>query len=172
MLLMGDELRRTQRGNNNAYCHDSEVSWFDWHLLERHAGLHRFVTMLIQHRLRRHVAGAGETLTLNELLERTQLEWHGVVLNQPDWGEHSHSLALTVRMPNGQFVRHVMLNAYWEPLTFALPPAGDGREPWRRCIDTALEAPDDIHPWEDAPFVSDATYAVQPRSVVLLMTRQ
>ena len=172
MLLMGDELRRTQRGNNNAYCQDNEVSWFDWHLLGRHAGLHRFVTMLIQHRLRRHVAGAGETLTLNELLERTQLEWHGVVLNQPDWAEESHSLALTVRMPDGQFVRHVMLNAYWEPLTFALPPAGDGREPWRRCIDTALESPDDIHPWENAPFVSHATYVVQPRSVVLLMTRQ
>ena len=52
MLLMGDEMRRTQRGNNNAYCQDNEVSWLDWSLLDRHRDLHRFVRMLIAHRLR------------------------------------------------------------------------------------------------------------------------
>ena len=53
MLLMGDEVRRTQRGNNNAYCQDNETNWFDWRLIERHADIHRFVTLVIQARLRR-----------------------------------------------------------------------------------------------------------------------
>jgi glycogen operon protein len=62
-----------------------------------------------------------------------------------------------------------MFNAYWEPLTFELPPLpAEGREAWRRCIDTALQTPDDICPWPDASIVSQARYEVQPRSVVLL----
>jgi glycogen operon protein len=62
-----------------------------------------------------------------------------------------------------------MLNAYWEPLTFEVPamPA-EGQQAWRRCIDTALDSPDDICPWETAPVVTQATYVAQPRSVVLL----
>jgi len=62
-----------------------------------------------------------------------------------------------------------MLNAYWEPLTFELPAVpADSQEPWRRCIDTALASPDDIVPWEAAPPVAQATYAVPARSVALL----
>ena len=58
MLLMGDEVRRTQRGNNNAYCQDNEISWFDWRLLERHGDIHRFVKQLVGYRLRRDLVGA------------------------------------------------------------------------------------------------------------------
>jgi glycogen operon protein len=61
-----------------------------------------------------------------------------------------------------------MLNAYWEPLTFELPEAAERQQTWRCCIDTALESPDDICPWESAPAVRQTTYLVQPRSVVLL----
>jgi isoamylase len=61
MLLMGDEVRRTQRGNNNAYCQDSDISWFDWSLLERHADIHRFVKMLVGFRQRRGVVAEGST---------------------------------------------------------------------------------------------------------------
>ena len=64
---------------------------------------------------------------------------------------------------------HGMLNAYWEPLTFELPPVpAECPQAWRRCIDTALRPPDDIRPWETAAVVGQATYVVQPRSVVLL----
>jgi isoamylase len=169
MLLMGDEVRRTQCGNNNSYCHDSEISWFDWRLPARHADIHRFVKGLIAHRQQRHLAGGGVSLTLCELLERAQLEWHGTTLNRPDWSEHSHSLALTVRNPEARFVRHLMLNAYWEPLTFQLPPPPpESDEGWRRCSDTALESPEDIVPWEHAPAVLQSTYIVQPRALVLL----
>jgi glycogen operon protein len=170
MLLMGDEVRRTQRGNNNAYCQDSDISWFDWSLLERHADIHRFVRALNTFRQRRDVVAEESKLSLNQLLERAKIEWHGVALQNPDWSEHSHSLAFTLQSLSGNFLFHVILNAYWEPLTFELPPApAEARHPWRRCVDTALPSPDDFRPWESAPFVEQATYVVQPRSVVGLM---
>jgi isoamylase len=169
MLLMGDEVRRTQRGNNNAYCQDSENSWFDWSLLEQHADVHRFVKSLNAFRQRRDVLAEGGSLSLNELLRRARIEWHGVTLHRPDWGEDSHSLALTLRSLRGRFLLHAIFNAYWEPLTFELPPVpGESQQHWRRCMDTSLASPDDIYPWDKAPLVTQATYVVQPRSVVVL----
>ncbi len=126
MLLMGDEARRTQQGNNNAYCLDDEVSWFDWSLLERHADVHRFVTALAAFRQRRDVVEHDTALSLNQLLEHSRLDWHGVRLGHPDWADHSHSLAFTLRSLHSRFQIHVMLNAYWEPLEFEVPPVDAG----------------------------------------------
>jgi glycogen operon protein len=169
MLLMGDEARRTQRGNNNAYCQDNEIGWFDWSLVERHADIHRFVRLLNAFRQRRDVVAERSSLTLNQLLRRAQLEWHGVALNRPDWADHSHSLAFTLRSLRGRFALHGMLNAYWEPLTFEVPPVpAEAPQGWRRCMDTALPSPDDIHLWNEAPTFTGGTYVVQPRSIVVL----
>jgi glycogen operon protein len=170
MLTMGDELRRTQRGNNNAYCQDNEISWFDWTLLERHADIHRFVKLLMAFRQSRDIVTMERPLTLNELLDRAHIEWHGVKLNQPDWGEHSHSLAFTFASVQARYLIHGMLNAYWDPLTFEVPPAPQpGERGWRRVIDTALPSPDDFIPWEGAPRVTSTSYLVQPRSMALLV---
>ena len=168
MLSMGDEVRRTQRGNNNAYCQDNEISWFDWTLVERHRDLRRFVTMLIGQRLalggQRGIAG----LSLNELLRQARIEVHGIRLNQPDPRPESHSLAVTVRDIERADLLHVMFNAYWEPLVFELPSL-DPPRPWRRWIDTDRDAPDDVHDWTLAPLVEGPAYAVQPRSLVTLV---
>jgi glycogen operon protein len=170
MLTMGDEVRRTQRGNNNAYCQDNEISWFDWTLLERHADIHRFVKLLMAFRQSRDIVTMERPLTLNELLDRAHIEWHGVKLNQPDWGEHSHSLAFTFASVQARYLIHGMLNAYWDPLTFEVPPAPQpGERGWRRVIDTALPSPDDFIPWEGAPRVTSTSYLVQPRSMALLV---
>ena len=72
MLLMGDEVRRSQGGNNNAYCQDSEISWFDWSLLDRHPDIHRFVKELNAFRQRRDVVKEGGMLTLTQLWSRAQ----------------------------------------------------------------------------------------------------
>jgi isoamylase len=165
---MGDEVRRTQQGNNNAFCQDSALSWFDWDLLERHGDIHRFVKELNTFRQRRDVMAERATLSLNQLLERARIEWHGVALTRPDWSEHSRSLAFTLRTLGDRFLLHGMFNAYWEPLAFQLPPVSEGRQAWRRCIDTALPSPDDISRWEAAPLVAQASYVAQPRSVVVL----
>ena len=167
MLLMGDEVRRTQGGNNNAYCHDDESAWFDWALLERHADVHRFAKALIALRVNRALSPERFGMTLTELLRQPH-EWHGVRLSEPDWGHDSHSLALGVQMRGGQVLLHVIVNAYWEPLAFELPPP-DGGTPWRRVIDTCLACPSDIcGEWGAAEEVAGHRYLAQPRSVVLL----
>jgi glycogen operon protein len=168
MLLMGDEVRRTQQGNNNAYCQDSEISWFDWTLLERHADIHRFAKALCAFRQRRDVVAEGSTLSLNQLLQRAKIQWSGVDLNRPDWGDHSHSLAMTLESLRARFLFHVMFNAYWQPLAFELPPTASEGQRWQRCLDTALVSPDDIRSLTEAPTITGSRYVVEPRSVVLL----
>jgi len=172
MLLMGDEMRRTQRGNNNAYCQDNEVSWLDWSLLDRHRDLHRFVQTLIAHRLRGIEMGKESfELSLNELLRRAEIDWHGVRLAQPDWSDDSHSLACTIRPGRLHFPfwLHMMSNAYWEALDFDLPDVPETAvSSWQRWIDTARESPEDITdpPW--APLVGGTQYRVMARSMAML----
>ena len=170
MLLMGDEVRRTQLGNNNAYCQDNELSWFDWDLLARHGDVHRFVRILNEFRLRRDVVVEGTRITLQELLARADITWHGVALGCPDWSEKSHTLAFTLRSQRGHYSLHAMINAFWEPLSFELPPVSAGAlgGSWRRCIDTALASPNDIHHWSEAPSHAGPAYLVAARSLVLL----
>jgi glycogen operon protein len=168
MILMGDEVRRTQGGNNNAYGQDNELSWFDWRLCDTNADLLRFVKMLTGFRERRDVLmeSFGLTgLTLNQLLSEAQIKWHGIKLDSPDWGDDSHSIAFTLRSMLGNFTMHAMLNAYWEPLTFDLPPTSR----WRRWIDTSLASPDDITAWDESPAIAHPQYKVEPRSVVFLV---
>ena|ERR1700680_2986760 len=97
MILMGDEVRRTQLGNNNAYCQDNETSWFDWTLVSKHADLYRFVKLLIARRLLRDVDAEYERESLNQLLLQAIKAWHGVKLCKPDWSDGSHSVALSGR---------------------------------------------------------------------------
>jgi glycogen operon protein len=172
MLLMGDEVRRTQRGNNNAYCQDNETSWFDWGLLGRHADVHRFVRLLIAARLKRNIAAKDPGLTLNQLLGQARLEWHGVRLGRPDWGDDSHSIALTVWNPSGRFVFHYMVNAWQETLAFELPPPQElPGGIWRRWIDTSLASPADIVPMEEAIEVECGTYELPPHSLAVMLAR-
>jgi hypothetical protein len=175
-LQMGDEMRRTQRGNNNAYCQENGVSWLDWSLLDRHRNLHRFVRILIAHRFRLMGAGGDKSfgLSLNELLRRAEIDWHGVQLGKPDWADDSHSIAFTVRsgLRHLPFCLHVMLNAYWEALDFDLPPAPAAAiAGWRRWIDTSRESPEDIMDATTAPPVPGTQYRVAPRSVTALLVR-
>ena len=172
MISMGDEVRRTQQGNNNAYCQDNEISWFDWTLVAKHADVHRFVTMINSRRLFRDLGPAQQWLSLNEILQEANKAWHGVKLGQPDWSDSSHSLVISAEAPNKELLFHVILNAYWEALEFELPRAGgDKRESWHRWIDTTLDSPQDIVEWETAPTVPGGTYRAGPRSVVVLFAR-
>jgi glycogen operon protein len=167
MIVMGDEVRRTQYGNNNAYCLDNETSWFDWTLPNRHADMHRFVRLLIARRLMRDVEYERRRISLNQMLCDGTKAWHGVKLEQPDWSSGSHSLAFNADLPGHELTFHLILNAYWEPLDFELPILSSG-ERWRRWIDTALDPPQEIVEWQAAPPVPGYTYCAAPRSVVVL----
>jgi glycogen operon protein len=168
MILMGDEVRRSQSGNNNAYCQDNEMSWFDWTLLDKHAEMYRFVSVLNARRILRDLEHERRRLTLNQLIRQAVKRWHGTNLGRPDWSHHSHSLALEAIV--GQVLHvYLILNAYWDPLDFELPPIGGGEgAAWRRWIDTSLESPEDIVPWREAPMLSGQFYPAAERSVVVL----
>ena len=170
MIVMGDEVRRTQRGNNNAYCQDNETSWFDWTLVSRHANIHRFVKLLIAGRLMRDVERERRRLSLNQLLRGSKHSWHGVKLGRPDWSSWSHSLAFEAELSAERLRLYLILNAYWEPLDFELPPVSAGGETWRRWIDTALDPPHDIVERQAASPIPNCTYQAGPRSVAVLIT--
>jgi glycogen operon protein len=170
MILMGDEVRRTQRGNNNAYCQDNEISWFDWSLVTKHEDVHRFVTLLNARRLLRDTEHERRRASLNQLLRHAKTAWHGVNLNQPDWSPSSRSMAFGAEIKKEKLLFHMILNAYWEPLHFEIPGVR-GENPWRRWIDTALESPNDIVEWQNSPSIAGIVYRAEPRSVVVLFAR-
>ena len=111
-----------------------------------------------------------ERITLYELIRKAVRTWHGVKLNQPDWSDDSHSIALCIELADEGLLFHLILNAYWEPLDFELPGIGDDlRMPWRRWIDTSLDTPHDIVEWQLAFPVPGSSYRAQPRSTVVLI---
>jgi isoamylase len=169
MFVMGDEVRRTQQGNNNAYCHDNEITWFDWSLLKKRADVYRFVKLLIARRVLRDLGPERQRLSLTQLISRGVTRWHGVKLNRPDWNDRSHSIALSAELAAEHMAIYLIFNAYCEPLEFELPQIGTAQvNGWRRWIDTFLESPDDIAPWQNSPWIEGSTYRAGPRSVVVL----
>ncbi len=173
MLLMGDEVRRTQNGNNNGYCHDDPLTWFDWSAVERHADILAFTTALT-HARRRLVTlfDEPEGIGLVDVLRNADVTWSGVKVGAPDTGEDSHSIALTTRAAAGAL--HIILNAYWEGLDFELPVLGAEFEDWRRIIDTSAAPPGDIVLDMDvaSTIPAGAACSVGPRSVVVLGARR
>jgi glycogen operon protein len=176
MLLMGDEVLRSQRGNNNAYCQNNELSWFDWNALSDQKDFLNFVRQLIGFVQSLHVlkhddplmeiSGAGAPFALEPAVLSPAITWHGVKLHQPDWGADSRSLAFTLRYQQYEECLHVIFNAFWEPLTFEMPPLANGWQ-WRRIVDTA--ACEDFCPVESAPVVGEAVYRVEGRAAVILV---
>jgi glycogen operon protein len=169
MFAMGDEVRRTQHGNNNAYCQDNALNWFDWSLLWKHADVLRFVKLLTARRLLRDTGPERRRISLTQLISQGTKNWHGVKLKQPDWTEHSHSIAFSLELKKEALLVYFIFNAYWEPLEFELPPPSmDQKCSWRRWIDTFLDPPEDIVPWQEAPMLDDRSYRAAPRSAVVL----
>ncbi|MFN8621788.1 MAG: glycogen debranching protein GlgX [Chloroflexota bacterium] len=171
LFVMGDEVRRTQQGNNNAYCQDNEISWFDWELVERNEGMLRFWQHMIAFR-RTHSSLRRPRYFTGQRNERgvKDLEWHGCQLSDPGWDDPgARSLSFTLGGFGHETDIHVMMNMYWEPLAFELPQV-DGRR-WARSVDTALPSPEDIAQAGAEVLVEGSTYLVSPRSVVVLIGR-
>ncbi|NMF85441.1 glycogen debranching protein GlgX [Nodosilinea sp. P-1105] len=171
MLLMGDEVGRSQQGNNNAYCQNNPISWFDWAMVDKEQHLLRFTQGLI------HLIQNLKVMQIEHLLRVTDnwhhephIIWHGTRLGQPDWAEYSHSLAFSMCYPDANEHLHIMLNAYWQPLVFDLPPL-DIHERWHRIVDTAVAPPRDFSYPDQSITVEGESYPVSPRSTVVLISR-
>jgi len=169
MLNMGDEVRRTQKGNNNAYAQDNEISWFDWSLVKKHADVLRFTQQIIRFRKNFDLAQGNENQTLSQFLQQARLKWHGTRLNQPNWSSESRLLAFTIEDIDGSHRYHIILNAHWQPHEFELPPApADPRLVWRRLVDTGLASPQDAVSWPNALIIQGSSYTARARSVIIL----
>ncbi len=169
MLSMGDEIKRTQGGNNNAYCQDNEISWMNWKGVKQEKDLLAFVKKLIRFNL--------SSPFFQENIYWTNpggivITWHGTKLFEPNWSTNSHSLAYQLYHPNTEEQLYVALNAYWEDLQFDLPilPVGGKRGRWKRIIDTSLKPPEDCQVNGKAKYWSEERYRLPARSVLVLAT--
>jgi isoamylase len=164
MLLMGDEVRRTQGGNNNAFCQDNPTSWFDWTDPEHNSDLLYFTRQLIRFYRSQRLFHEEHFWTEPG---GPEIIWHGVNLFHPDWGSDSRTLAYELVNPAADEHLYVILNAYWKPLEFELPPLPEGRL-WQRLVDTSLSAPNDfVDPGESLP-ADQKQYSAGPRCAVIL----
>jgi glycogen operon protein len=174
MLLGGDEMLRTQRGNNNAWCQDNEISWVDWSLVDRNADFHRFVRELIALRKRHHAL--RRRTFFDNLADKTPgIVWHGTKPCSPDFSRTSRALAFALdgrRTDRPEIDRDIYaaFNSYWEPLKFRIPSSPSGRA-WRRAVDTALPSPDDAVGLDEGPIVPvSKDYRVEARSMIILVS--
>lgn len=172
MLLAGDELGRTQQGNNNAYGQDNEVSWVDWRLLEHNVELHRFTRGMIRFRKahpslrrRRYVLGADVPAGDDE---GTRVRWHGVEPEQPDWSWPSRTLALTLTGSEDDVAIYIAMNMHDEEVRFVLPSPGAGAK-WYRAIDTAAAHPHDVAEPEREPLQAGPEAVLPGRSILVLV---
>jgi glycogen operon protein len=170
MLHMGDEVRHTKKGNNNTYCQDNPLSWFDWSAREREGKIRDFVGKLIHFSQNLELFKQECLLDVTYASYQPHLSWHGVKLGQPDWSFSSHSLAFSLQHPEADEYLHIIFNAYWESLEFELPIIGHG-DRWHRIIDTALPLPEAFQEVAQAPAVFGHTYRVEARSSVVLMVK-
>lgn len=170
MILAGDELGRTQQGNNNAYCQDNDISWVNWEISDLGAEIKRFFKLLINFR-KQHPNLRRASFEVTREPGCPLIAWHGSKLNQPDWSENSHSLGMHMHNNSADNDLYLIANAYWEPLTFELPGTREHQH-WRRVIDTKYTFPNEILPENAAVELEDQRqYFVGPRSVVLLLAK-
>lgn len=172
MLLMGDEVGRSQGGNNNTWCQDSPLGWMVWNEDHCDLELRLFLKRLLKLRqalpqLFNPLIPARET-TKKHPQDHTDLwrQWHGVDLSKPDWASWSRSVATSLHMGSHGALIWMGFNAHKEALDFELPiPAS----PWTRVIDTSLPSPQDF-PDQPVPF-RGVTIPMQSRSFVLLVAQ-
>jgi isoamylase len=171
MLLAGDEMGRTQQGNNNAYCQDNDISWVDWRMVESNAGLLRFFQQMIAFRKRCGLLRRREFQMNGQ--GGFHIVWHGVQRMKPDWRDCSRSIGLQLtQLLDGESRDDLFFvaNAYSGDLNFELPQIGE-RE-WFRVVDTAQPSPSDIaEDGQEFPLLSQESYAVKGRSVVVFVAK-
>jgi isoamylase len=168
MITAGDEMRRTQGGNNNAYCQDSEISWVDWTLAEKHSDVVRFFQELIALR-RNHSLLRRARFFTGEKNARglPDISWHDTQLNPPAWNDpEALLLAVTFGGPDDDLDLHMMMNMGPYIAAFQLPVAPG--YVWKRVVDTALPSPEDIVAPGKGVTIEGDQYSVNGHSIVLL----
>ncbi len=164
MLLGGDEFRRTQRGNNNAYCQDNQVSWFDWNLLEKHKEIHRFTRGMIAFR-RVHPVLRKENFYTDE-----DIKWFAPDGATPHWADPWQKSFACLILGQTEPDLFLLFNSNTSPVDFYLPALPTGNI-WRLAVDTSRAAPDDLFdPGEEPSINGQIGFRLEPRSSAILLT--
>lgn len=161
MLLGGDEFRRSQRGNNNAYCQDNEISWYDWSLLKQNREIHRFTREMIAFRK------ANPVLRREKFYSDQEIRWFDPQGNVPNWFNPSaKQLGCLIFAQPADLC--LLFNAAADPVSFSLPNG----QAWLRVVDTALASPDDIaEPGSEPPLAHQSHYQLASRASAILLRR-
>jgi len=179
MLLGGDEFRRTQRGNNNPYCHNNEISWYDWRSAENHADILRFCREAIGFRMRHRAFQRPEFYNGKDSNHNTipDISWYAPDGGPPDWDGTDDVLALRIDGGSAEIEADVddndffiALNASGEEVCFVLPQPPRGRGPWKLAMDTSRPSPRDIlEPGQEESVCQDG-YVVGARSLAVFLS--
>jgi len=165
MLLGGDEFRRTQRGNNNAYCQDNAVSWADWSFLEKHTEIHRFARGMIAFR-RAHAVVRKPVFYTD-----ADVQWFGPQGTTPAWADPERKSFACLILGHSEADLFLMFNADTAPSDFFIP-APSGNKVWHLAVDTSRQAPEDVYePGEEPSMGDQVTFRVGPRSSAILLAR-
>lgn len=177
MILMGDEMGRTQYGNNNTYCHDGIINWLDWSLIEKNTDLHNFARHMINFR-RKHPVLRNKYHFQNTDYKNTgfpDISFHGTKAWQADWANTSRVFAFMLdggHAKNGFLnddIVYVAMNMYWEPLSFELPQLPPGKN-WHVAVNTEKPTPSDIYQFsEELKMQNQRDITVWSRSIVILI---
>ena len=177
MILMGDEVGRTKRGNNNTYCHDNELNWLDWTLLKSNADLFQFFKNCIAFRQAHPVLRGNSYFRHEDYVGSgyADITWHGTQAWNADWSDASRVLAFMLCGKHAQdgtkvddYI-YVAMNMYWEALPFEIPGLPEGIE-WHVFVNTSAPPPEDV--WElgaEPPLEDQHNFLVGGRSVVILV---
>ena len=179
MILMGDELGRTKQGNNNTYCHDNELNWLDWQLLDTNADLFRFFQQCIAFRKAHPVLRNRQHFQNQDYVGSgyADITWHGTQAWNADWSKDSRCLAFLLC---GKHARqgtrednyiYVAMNLHWQANWFELPglPADMN---WHVFANTGAASPEDIwQPGSEPKLEDQGGILLGDRSVVILVGR-
>ncbi len=179
MILMGDEMGRSQQGNNNAYCHDSELTWLNWNLLKTNIAFFRFVKNCITFRHAHPMLRNRQFFMEKDYMGYgyPDVSWHGVEAWKPDWADYSRTLAFLLC---GKYAKggtepddfiYVAMNTHWEPHVFEIPTLPIGLK-WHTFINTAQKPPQDIwEPGTEPELSNQHKIAIGARSTLVLVGR-
>jgi glycogen operon protein len=165
MLLGGDEFRRTQGGNNNAYCQDNETSWHDWSCLEQHREIFRFTRGMIAFR------GAHPMLSQGQFYTDAEIHWFGPQGGLPNWTDPKEKQFACLIHEDEQHALYLMFNVGAVAVEFGLPPELPGTR-WHLAVDTSREAPQDLFsPGEEPCWENSQIYRLSSQSSAILLAR-
>jgi glycogen operon protein len=180
MILGGDEIGRTQRGNNNAYCQDNDISWYNWSFREKNAALYRFVRLMIAFRLRhpgfmRPEFYTGRDGNYNAIPD---ISWFDEAGETPDWETIGPCIAFRMDGSKAEVLADqddndffIMFNGGEKDRLFTVAPPPAGKR-WMRMADTALPSPQDIlEPGHETPLENPKNYLAEDHSIVILISK-